>query len=87
MLTASELAQLTRIEITTQGNLFEQEQEPEVIDWEDIKNEIDVSMKRLGWSERKGKEYLIKRYGKSSRLHLTDEQLIEFNCYLKSKVK
>ncbi len=74
------------IEGTRQGNLFCQEPEPEVIDWEDIKNEIDVSMKRLGWSERQGKEYLIKRYGKSSRLHLTDGELIEFNNFLKSKV-
>ncbi|MDJ0682669.1 MAG: hypothetical protein QNJ18_22750 [Xenococcaceae cyanobacterium MO_167.B52] len=45
------------------------------------------NMKRLGWSERQGKEYLIKKYGKSSRLHLTDAQLIEFNNFLKSKIK
>ncbi len=85
LLSDSELTQLEVIEGTKQGNLFDQEQEPEVIEWEQIKNEIDSNMKRLGWSERQGKDYLIKRYGKSSRLHLTDGELIEFNCYLKNK--
>ena len=33
----------------------------------------------------RGKDYLIKRYGKSSRLHLTDAELIEFRDYLKNK--
>ena len=87
LLSDSELTQLALIEGTRQGNLFTQEQEPEVIDWEDIKEEIDISMKRLGWSEKQGKEYLIKRYGKSSRLHLTDGELIEFSDFLKNKVK
>ena len=56
----------------------------EVIEWEPIKNEIDALMKQLGWSQQRGKDYLIKRYGKSSRLHLTDQQLIEFWNYLKN---
>ena len=43
-------------------------------------------MQRLGWSAKRGKDYLIKRYGKSSRLHLTDAELIEFRDYLESKV-
>ncbi len=42
-------------------------------------------MKRLGWSKRQGREYLIKRYGKRSRLHLSDEELIEFWNYLKEQ--
>ena len=85
LLSDSELSQLVVIEGTKQGNLFDQEQEPEVIDWEDIKEEIDVSMKRLGWSQKRGRDYLIKRYGKSSRLQLTDAELIEFRDYLKTK--
>ncbi len=87
LLSDSELTQLAVIEGTKQGNLFNQEAEREVIDWEDIKEEIDSNMKRLGWSEKQGKEYLIKRYGKSSRLQLTDGELIEFNNFLKNKVK
>ncbi|MDJ0679944.1 MAG: hypothetical protein QNJ18_08800 [Xenococcaceae cyanobacterium MO_167.B52] len=85
LLSDSELTQLTVIEGTKQGNLFNQEPEPKVIDWEDIKEEIDCNMQRLGWSEKRGKEYLIKRYSKSSRLHLTDGELIEFSNFLKSK--
>ena len=85
LLSDSELSQLAVIEGTKQGNLFDQESEPEVIDWEDIKKEIDCNMQRLGWSEKKGKDYLIKRYGKSSRLNLTDAELIEFRGYLKKQ--
>ncbi len=61
------------IETTKQGNLFSQETETESLyyEWSQIRDEIDFNMKRLGWSVRQGKEYLIKRYGKSSRLHLS----------------
>ncbi len=84
-LTQSEYAQLNTIEGTTQGNLFSQQNEPDVIEWSQIKNEIDCNMKRLGWSKKQGKQYLIKRYGKTSRIHLTDAELIEFNNFLKKK--
>ncbi|MDJ0534990.1 MAG: hypothetical protein QNJ70_21330 [Xenococcaceae cyanobacterium MO_207.B15] len=84
-LNQSEYAQLTTIEGTTQGNLFSQQNQPDVIQWEQIKNEIDCNMKRLGWSKKQGKQYLIKRYGKTSRLHLTDAELIEFRNFLKKK--
>ena len=87
LLNDSELAQLVTIEATKQGNLFSEQQEKEVIEWEQIKNEIDVLMQTLKWSAKRGKEYLIKRYGKSSRLHLTDAELIEFRNYLESKIK
>ena len=85
-LSESELTQLNTIEGTKQGNLFSQQQEEEIIEWDQIKNEIDSNMKRLGWSKKQGKQYLIKRYGKTSRIHLTDSELIEFNNYLKNKV-
>ena len=87
LLSESELTQLITIETTKQGNLFSQETETESLyyEWEQIRDEIDSNMKRLGWSVRQGKEYLIKRYGKSSRLHLSDEELIEFWNYLKNK--
>ncbi len=82
-LNQSEYAQLTTIEGTSQGNLFSQQNEPDVIEWEQIKSEIDVLMKKVNWGAKRGKDYLIKRYGKSSRLHLTDAELIEFRNYLK----
>ncbi len=85
LLSESEYAQLNTIEETQQGNLFSQQSPNEVIEWEQIKSEIDSNMKRLGWSKKQGKQYLIKRYGKTSRLHLTDAELIEFNNFLKSK--
>ncbi len=84
-LSESELTQLNTIEGTTQGNLFSQQNQPDIIQWEQIKEEIDELMKRLGWSKKQGKQYLIKRYGKTSRLHLTDVELIEFRNYLKKK--
>ncbi len=86
-LSESELTQLNTIEGTQQGNLFSQQNEPNVIEWEQIKEEIDELMKRLGWSKKQGKQYLIKRYSKTSRLHLTDAELIEFSNFLKSKVQ
>ncbi len=87
LLSEAELTQLITIETTKQGNLFDQETETESLyyEWSQIRDEIDFNMKRLGWSKRQGREYLIKRYGKRSRLHLTDEELIEFWNYLKKQ--
>ncbi len=87
LLSEAELTQLITIETTKQGNLFSLETETESLyyEWSQIRDEIDFNMKRLGWSKRQGREYLIKRYGKRSRLHLTDEELIEFWNYLKKK--
>ncbi len=68
-LNQSEYAQLTTIEGTTQGNLFSQQNQPDIIQWEQIKEDIDFLMKRLAWSKKQGKQYLIKRYGKSVTVH------------------
>ena len=40
-------------------------------------------MKRLGWTQGERREYFIKTYGVTSRLYLSDEELIEFWQYLK----
>ena len=48
-------------------------------------NDIDFNMERLGCSKRPGREYLIKRYGKRSRLPLTNYELIKFWNYLKNQ--
>ena len=54
-------------------------------DFNEIKDDIDLQMQHLGWSIERGKQYLINTYGKKSRLHLTDEELLEFWDYLKNK--
>ncbi|VEP16897.1 hypothetical protein H1P_5090002 [Hyella patelloides LEGE 07179] len=45
----------------------------------------DGEMSRLGWNKEQGRQYLIDNYGKRSRLHLTDEELLEFWEYLKNE--
>ena len=92
LLSGAELLTLVRIENTKQGNLFAQDsssvkedKQPKLLEWQEIKSEIDEAMKRLGWSEEQGRDYLVKTYGVKSRLYLTDEQLIEFANFLKNK--
>ncbi len=92
LLSGAELSTLVRIENTKQGNLFAQDsssvredKQPKQIEWQEIKSDIDDSMKRLGWSQEEGRDYLVKTYGVKSRLYLTDEQLIEFANFLKRK--
>ncbi len=43
-----------------------------------------VQMKRLGWTDKQGREYLIEAYGKRSRHLLNDEELLDFLRYLES---
>ena len=61
-------------------------EEFEIIEYnfDDIKADIDTQMQRLGWNEEQGRQYLIDTYNKKSRLHLTDEELLEFWNHLKS---
>lgn len=56
--------------------------ELEAMDFNEIKQKTDIEIKRLGWTKDDGREFLKSRYGKRSRLHLTDEQLLEFLHYL-----
>lgn len=58
--------------------------EIEAMDFNEIKQQTDIEIKRLGWTKDQGKEFLKSRYGKRSRLHLTDEQLLEFLRYLEN---
>ena len=51
----------------------------------EIKHQTDLEIRRLGWTKEDGMEFLMKHYGKRSRLHLTNEQLIEFLEYLRSQ--
>jgi hypothetical protein len=45
---------------------------------------IDVEMKRLSWTKEQGRDYLRTTYGKTSRVQLTDEEILSFLDYLKS---
>ena len=53
-------------------------------DFNEIKYKIDLEMKRLGWTNEQGRDYLLSTYGKRSRLHLKDEELLEFWRYLET---
>ena len=63
-------------------NLNPNDSEVEAMDFNEIKQKTDIEIKRLGWTKDDGREFLKSRYGKRSRLHLTDEQLLEFLRYL-----
>ena len=54
------------------------------LNFNEIKKLTDIEMKRLGWTKDIGRDYLKKKYGKRSRLHLTDEQLLDFLNHLQS---
>lgn len=47
--------------------------------------QTSVEIKRLGWTDAQGRTHLQRTYGKRSRQHLTDEELLEFLEYLRSQ--
>ncbi|WP_442949740.1 hypothetical protein [Nostoc sp.] len=49
---------------------------------EDLMNQTDAEMQRLGWTTEQGREHLVKYYGKRSRLLLTEEELDNFLLFL-----
>ena len=53
-------------------------------DFNEIKHRIDLEMKRLNWTKEQGRDYLLGTYGKRSRLHLTDDELLEFLSHIES---
>ena len=57
----------------------------EEVNFNEIKHQTDLEIKRLGWTKDDGREFLKSRYGKRSRLQLTDRQLLEFLQYLASQ--
>ncbi|MGK7934591.1 MAG: hypothetical protein AB4206_02090 [Xenococcaceae cyanobacterium] len=54
-------------------------------DFNEIKNRTDVEIKRLSWTKEQGRDFLLQTYGKRSRLHLTDQELMDFLHYLESQ--
>ncbi len=53
-----------------------------MIDYKDVIADIDRHMKRIGWDKTKGRDYLVAKYGKRSRLKLEDAELLEFRDFL-----
>jgi hypothetical protein len=43
-----------------------------------------VEIERIGWSRKRGSEYLQKTYGKKTRGELDDVELVSFLSYLKA---
>lgn len=52
------------------------------IDFSDIIARTNVELKRLGWTNQQGREYLLQTYGKRSRQLLTDAELLDFLHHL-----
>lgn len=48
------------------------------VDLSDIIAQTDVELKRLGWTNTRGRQYLEQTYSKRSRQQLTDDELLEF---------
>lgn len=69
----------------------QQEAEPDIqsqpksetpIDFSEIIARTNVELKRLGWTNQQGRDYLVETYGKRSRQLLTDEELLDFLHHL-----
>jgi len=54
----------------------------EPVDFSDIVARTNVELKRLGWTNQQGRDYLVKTYNKRSRQLLSDHELLEFLHYL-----
>lgn len=79
----------------TPVNSYQQELEPETtsgvsstaapIDFSDVIARTNVELKRLGWTNQQGRDYLVQTYGKRSRQLLTDDELLDFLKHLESE--
>jgi hypothetical protein len=69
--------------VTEETELVETETTVE-LDFNEIRHKIDLEMKRLNWTKEQGRDFLVNTYGKRSRLHLTDDELLEFWHYLET---
>jgi hypothetical protein len=55
---------------------------PAPINLSDVIAQTDIELRRLGWSVETGRDYLEQTYNKRSRHELSEEELIQFLCYL-----
>ncbi|MCS7030023.1 MAG: hypothetical protein NZL92_00630 [Gloeomargarita sp. SKYG116] len=58
---------------------------PPKLDMLDILAQTTAEMKRLGWTNAQGREYLRRTYGRNSRQELSDQELLDFLNYLRSQ--
>ena len=56
-----------------------------LIDFSDIIAKTNIEIKRLGWTNEQGRNYLLQTYGKRTRQLLNDQELLEFWRYLESQ--
>ena len=54
------------------------------IDYNEVIYQIDQELKRIGWSQEKAVNHIQFYYGAKSRIHLKDDELLEFWEFLKS---
>ncbi len=56
-----------------------------VADWSEDLAQVEVELKRLGWTTKQESDYLQRTYGKSSRDYITDySELMDFLSYLRA---
>lgn len=55
------------------------------VDLSDVIAQTSVELKRLGWTNAEGRDYLQQTYGKRSRQQLTDQELMDFLQHLQSQ--
>ncbi|NEU75996.1 hypothetical protein PI95_026445 [Hassallia byssoidea VB512170] len=55
------------------------------VDIEQAIKKTDVEIERLGWTKEQVREYLIKNYGKRSRVLISEEESLDFLTYLESQ--
>ena len=54
------------------------------LDFNQLRQLTYKQFKRLGWTKEESRTYLIKHYGKRSKLHLTDKELLDLLSRLQS---
>ncbi len=57
----------------------------ELPEFSELVARTNVELKRLGWTNQQGRDYLVKTYGKRSRQLLTDAELLDFLHHLESE--
>ncbi len=57
------------------------------IDYNEVIYLIDHELKRIGWSQEKAVNHIQFFYGVKSRMHLKDDELLEFLDFLKAYKK
>ena len=54
------------------------------IEYQDVIDGIDTELKRIHWSQERAINHIEFYYGVRSRIHLKDDELLEFWQFLKS---